>query len=146
MNSLSVSLTVKDGFATMEFYKNAFGAEILYQLGTPETGLHHGEFNIGKTLVYISGEAPEMHANALPEGQMSPSLLSIETEDCDASFKQAVDAGAKVLSEPEDQFWGARAACVIDQWSYRWGLNQKTEDISHEELTKRAMALFSESQ
>jgi len=140
--SLSISLTVSDGFAAMTLYKEAFGAEIVYQLGTPETGLHHGEMNLGSTLVYISGEAPEMHAKALPEGQMSPSLLSIEVDDCDAAFQKAVAAGLKPLAEPEDQFWGARASAVLDPWGYRWGLNQKTEDISHDELTKRAMALF----
>ncbi|MGJ8698077.1 MAG: VOC family protein [Verrucomicrobiaceae bacterium] len=141
-NSLSISLTVRDGFAAMAFYKEAFNAEILYQLGTPETGLHHGEFNIGSTLVFISGEAPEHHAFALPEGQMSPSLLGIEVDDCDTAFQQAVAAGAKILSEPADQFWGYRGSTVVDPWGYRWGISQKIEDVSHEELTKRALALF----
>ena len=140
--SLSLSLTVRDGFAAIAFYKKAFGAVIVYQLGTPETGLAHGEFMIGETLIYISGEAPEHNANALPEGQMSPSLLSIEVADCDCAFQQAVEAGARVLAEPEDQFWGVRAATVIDAWGYRWGISQKIEDLSHEELTKRATALF----
>ena len=142
MASLSVSLTVKDGFAAMDFYKEAFGAEIVYQLGTPETGLHHGEFKIGETLVYISGEAPEHHALARPDGQLSSSLLSIEVDDADAAFAKAVAAGAKVLSEPEDQFWGQRAAAVADPWGYRWGISHLIEEVSHEELTRRAIELF----
>ncbi|MEN8694543.1 MAG: hypothetical protein ACN4GG_08635 [Akkermansiaceae bacterium] len=43
MASLSISLTVEDRFSAMDFYKEAFGAEILYQLGSPETDLAEPE-------------------------------------------------------------------------------------------------------
>ncbi|MGB5750587.1 MAG: VOC family protein [Desulfobacterales bacterium] len=61
----------------------------------------------------------------------------------DAAYKQATAAGAASLSEPEDQFWGSRSAMIKDPFGYRWSLNQKIEEVSPEELVKRAQSLFS---
>ncbi len=81
----------------------------------------------GNTHIYISDEAPDWHAAAMPEGATASCLFSINIEDCDAAYKQATTAGAESLSEPEDQFWGSRSAMIKDPFGYRWSLNQKIE-------------------
>jgi PhnB protein len=141
--TVSLSLTVKDAAAALGFYSEAFGAEELLRMPSPEGDVAHAEFKIGNSLIYISGEAAEWHAFAMPEGAMAACLFSIVTEDCDTAYNRAIQAGAKSLSEPMDQFWGARSAIIKDPYGYRWSFIQKTEDVSPEELERRAQAYFS---
>jgi PhnB protein len=141
--TVSLSLTVKHAAAALSFYSEAFGAEELLRMPSPEGDVAHAEFKIGNTLIYISGEAADWHAFAMPEGAMASCLFSIVTEDCDAAYDRAIQAGAKSLSEPRDQFWGARSALIKDPYGYRWSFIQKTEDVSPEELERRAQTHFS---
>ena len=140
--TVAFSLTVKNGNEALDFYIKAFGAKELYRMPEGDGGLAHAEFMIGNTLIYISDESPEWQAKAMPEGTMSSCLFSIKTESCDTSFKTAVDAGAKSLSEPVDQFYGVRSAMVLDPYGYRWCFSQFLEEVSPEEMAKRAKELF----
>jgi PhnB protein len=141
--TVSFSLTVKDASGALRFYSEALGAEELFRLPTPEGGLAHAEFMIGNTRIYISDEAAEWHAFAMIEGAVAACLFSIMTDDCDASYDRAIKAGAESLSEPKNQFWGTRSALIKDPFGYRWSFIQKVEDVSPEELERRAQALYS---
>jgi PhnB protein len=141
--TVSLSLTVKNTADALKFYAEAFGAEELFRMPTPDGGIAHAEFMIGNTHIYISDEAEEWHAYAMPEGATASCLFSIATENCDAAYRRAVDAGARSLSEPADQFWGMRSAIVKDPFGYRWSFGQMIEEVSAEELARRAEKLFS---
>ena len=136
--TVSLSLTVKDTSAALDFYTRAFGAEELFRMPTPDGGIAHAEFMIGNSHLYISDEAPDWHATAMPDGIMSSCLFAISTDNCDSSFRRAVEAGAQPLKEPEDQFWGTRSGMVKDPFGYRWSLSERIENVSPEELAKRA--------
>ena len=140
--TVSLSLTVKNASEALSFYTKAFGAKELYRMPTPDGGVGHAEFMIGNTKIYISDESPEWHAEAMPEGTKASCLFSIETDNCDDSFKQAVEAGGEVLQQPADQFWGQRSAMIKDPFGYRWRFGQLIEDVSPEELAQRAKELF----
>ena len=141
--TVSFSLTVKDASRALSFYSEALGAEELFRMPSPEGGVAHAEFMIGNSRIYISDEAAEWHAFAMSEGVMASCLFSIITEDCEKSYNRAIKAGAKSLSEPENQFWGAKSAIIKDPFGYRWSFNQKIEDVSPEELERRAKEFFS---
>lgn len=140
--TVSISLTVKDAAQALAFYHAAFGAEERYRMTMPDGSVAHAEFTIGNTLIYISGEAEAWHAYAMPENSMAPCLFSISSDDCDASHERAVNAGAKPLSPPTNQFWGARCSIVKDPFGYRWSFSQRTEELSPEVLSKRAEKFF----
>ena len=143
MPTVSFSLTVKKGSEALAFYEKAFGAETLFRMDAPGGGLGHGEFKIGDTHIYISDESPDWHATAMPDGGTASCLFAIMTDDCDPSYQRALDAGATGLSEPKDQFWGSRSAIVKDPFGYRWSFGQMIEEVSTEELERRAKKLFS---
>ena len=63
-------------------------------------------------------------------------------EDVDAQFQRAVDAGATVVSEPKDQFYGDRSASVKDPFGHLWFLATHKEDLTEEQIRQRAMELF----
>lgn len=140
--TVAFSLTVKNANEALDFYTRAFGAEELFRMPEPDGGVAHAEFMIGNTKIFISDEAPEFHAKAMPEGTLASCLFAIHVEDCDAAFTKAVEAGAEVLTEPTDQFWGMREAMVKDSYGYRWSFGQITEELSPEEIAKRAQELF----
>ena len=139
---MSVSLTVKDAAAALDFYVAAFGAVELFRLPDPDGSIAHAEFMIGNSKVYISGESPEWNAMAMADGAMASCLFALDVESCDEAHQRAVNAGAKSLSEPTDQFWGTRSSMVLDDYGYRWNFNQFIEDVSPEEMAKRAKAIF----
>lgn len=141
--TVSFSLTVKSASSALKFYSEAIGANELFRIPTPEGDVAHAEFMIGNTRIYISDESEEWHAFAMPEGATASCLFSIATEDCEKSYDQAIKAGAESLSEPTDYFWGTKTALIKDPFGYRWAFNQKIEDVSPEELERRAQELFS---
>ena len=63
-------------------------------------------------------------------------------EDCDAVTARAVASGAKVLRPVQDQFYGDRSGTVLDPFGHKWTIATHKEDLSAEELQKRAAALF----
>ena len=142
-STVSFSLTVKDASSALNFYSEALGAEELFRLPTPEGGVAHAEFMIGNTRIYISDEAAEWHAFAMPEGATASCLFSIVIEDCESSYNRAIKAGAESLSEPMNHFWGTRTALIKDPFGYRWSFNQILENLSPEEIARRAQEFFS---
>ena len=140
--TICISLTVKNTAEALEFYARAFNAKELFRMPLPDGGVGHAEFMIGNTRVCISDESEEWHAYAMPDGMAAPCLFAIQVDNCDQAFEQAVTAGAKTLNEPIDYFWGMRSAMVNDPYGYRWALGQRVEEVSPEEMMKRAKDLF----
>lgn len=143
--TVSISLTARDTSAALQFYVDAFGARELFRLPTPQGGVAHAEFMIGNSRIYISDEAEDWFAFAMPLDGTASCLFSIATDDCEKSCRRAIEAGAELLSKPADYFWGTKTALVKDPFGYRWAFNQKIEDVAPEELEKRAQAFFASS-
>ena len=144
--SVTISLTCRRATDALDFYARAFGAKELFRMGGPDGSVAHTAFMIGSALLNISDESPEWHAKPMPEGGSASCLFSIATESCDEAFTRAVEAGATPLNQPNDYFWGKRNAMVRDPFGYRWSFSQHLEDVSPEELSKRAQALMAAKQ
>lgn len=99
---VSVSLTVKDAAQALAFYQEAIGAVETYRLEIPGQGVVHAEFEVAGTKLFISGEAPDWGAQAMPEEVTASCLFTIIVEDCDAWYAKAISAGATSVSEPQD--------------------------------------------
>ncbi len=139
--TLAISLTVNNGSEALDFYAKAFGAKESFRMPMPDGSVAHAEFTIGNSTIYLSEDSPEWHAFSMSEGEKASCLFSLGVESCDEAFAQAVAAGAKPLMEPMDQFWGMRTGMVQDQYGYRWTLRQFLEEVSPEEMMKRAQAM-----
>lgn len=140
--SVILSLTCADPVAALDFYTRAFGAKELFRLEGPGGELAHAEFTIGNTRIMLSGPEPGSAALAPPTDHSSHCSFAIMVDHCDEAFGQAKAAGIEVISEPQDQFYGLREAQVRDPEGYRWHLGQVLEELSPEEIKKRARALF----
>ena len=134
-------LIIKDAASAIEFYKKAFGATELERMADPDGKVRHAEIKIGNSPIMLADEFPEMGARSPQSFGGSPVSFYLYVEDVDAVFSQAVAAGAKVLAPVEDQFYGDRRGAVTDPFGHVWYIATHKEDVSPEEMRKRAAAL-----
>ena len=126
----------------IEFYKEAFGAKELVRLPSPDGKVMHAEIKIGDSPVMLSDECPDWDAlSPLARGGTTVSIV-LYVEDVDAVVNRAVAAGAKAVMPVTDQFWGDRMGTVIDPFGHKWSVATHVEDVSPEEMSTRAAALF----
>jgi len=136
-HTVTAGLVVKGGKRAIEFYKTAFGATELGVMLGPDGSVMHAEFKIGDTKLHLADELPAMGALSPQTLGGSPVSLNIYTEDCDAMFKRAVDAGAKATAPPADMFWGDRYCKITDPFGHNWAILTHIEDVSMQEMEKR---------
>jgi PhnB protein len=133
-------LIVKNAAPAIEFYKKAFGATELLRMTQPDGRIGHAEIRIGDSPIMLADEFPEMGAKSPESFGGSPVSIMLYVEDVDTVFKQAVEAGAKVTRPVKDQFYGDRSGGVTDPFGHQWHIATHKEDVSPEEMHKRAAA------
>ena len=130
-------LIAKGAGKLIDFMKEAFGATEKMRMGGPDGTIGHAEVQIGDSVVML-GDASDMFP-------ASAATLLVYVDDCDAVYKRALVAGATSEREPEDQFYGDRSAGVKDALGNRWYIHTHIEDVSPEEMEKRAAAAMAQS-
>ncbi|KAA3605484.1 MAG: VOC family protein [Planctomycetota bacterium] len=133
-HTITPYLKVRNVGGLLEFVQQAFDAKVVEVLN-PNGDVRHAEVQIGDSRLMM-GECQPGHDPV-------PAMMYLYVEDVDAWFQRAVKAGAEVLDPPEDQFYGDRSGGVIDSWGNRWYLATHIEDLSQEEMDRRA-ALWSQ--
>ena len=141
-HSVTPYLIVDDGSRALEFYKKAFGAVELFRLEMPDGRLGHAEFTVGDSHVMLADEFPEMEALAPKTVGGTAVSLMIYTEDADAMFARALEAGAVALRPVADQFYGDRSGMLKDPFGHKWSIATHMEDVSAAELERRSQAMF----
>jgi len=135
-------LIISQAAKALEFYKEAFGARELMRLTSPQGQVAHAEIIIGDSRLMLADEFPEWDARSPQTIGGSPVFIALYVEDVDAVISRAVAAGAKLLKPIENQFYGDRSGCVTDPFGHKWSVATHIEDLSPEEMKKRAAALF----
>jgi PhnB protein len=144
-NSLTTYITVKDTVKAIEFYKKAFGAKETGRITMSDGSIGHAELEIGNSKLWLADENVQW-GNLSPETlHGSPVSLCLYVDDADKVYANAVKAGAKVLEgmEVKDQFHGDRSGSLTDPFGYKWVIGTHIEDVSFQEMQKRADRLFS---
>ena len=133
-------LIIKGAAGAIEFYKKAFGATELFRMTQPDGRVGHAEIKIGNSPIMLADEFPEMGARSPQSLGGSPVSILLYVEDVDALAGQAIAAGAKVTRPVKDQFYGDRSGSFEDPFGHHWHIATHKEDVSAEELEKRAAA------
>jgi len=133
-------LIIKGSARAIEFYKKAFGATELMRMAQPDGRIGHAEIRIGNSPIMLADEVPEMGHRSPQSLGGSPVSILLYVEDVDALFNQAVSAGAKVQKPVQDQFYGDRIGGVTDPFGHVWYIATHKEEVSPEEMRKRAAA------
>jgi PhnB protein len=137
-HTVSPYLAVEDAAAAIEFYKRAFGAKERVRMDAPGGKIGHAELEIGDSVVMLSDPFPQSSTKPPKELGGTSTSVMLYVEDVDEVFKQAVDAGAKVTMEVENQFWGDRFGSVTDPFGHAWSIATHVEDVPPKEMEERA--------
>ena len=130
-------VTLRNPAAAIELYQKAFDATTTMAMDGPAGSIMHAELSIFGERFMLGSEWSGV--SAAPEGR-SPVNFMIYVPNADEAQRKAVAAGMKLVSEPEDMFWGDRMAKVSDGHGYEWTLAHQVEDVSSEDVKKRAAA------
>jgi uncharacterized glyoxalase superfamily protein PhnB len=125
-------LVVKGVRKLLDFVTKAFDAEVKFQMARPDGEVAHAEFRVGNSMI-MCGSASDQHPPL-------PAMLYLYVTDVDAVFQKAVAAGGEVVRPVENQFYGDRSGGLKDPCGNQWWIGTHIEDVSMEEMAKRAAA------
>ena len=142
-HTVTPCLMVRGADRALEFYRKAFGAEVLDRLTGPDgKSVIHAQIRVGDSFIFLGDEVPGMGGGAPEKYGGSPASLHLYVEDVDAAVERAVTAGAQVRMPVADMFWGDRYAKVADPFGYEWGLATRKEDLTPDEIRRGAEEFF----
>jgi PhnB protein len=131
-------LTVKGAARAIDFYREAFGAVETYRMTGDDGRVGHAEISIGEVTVMLSDEHPEIDVVSPATLGGAGLTLLLPVEDVDITYDRAVAAGAIGVRPPDDQFYGERAATLLDPFGHRWTISHRLEDVSVEQIAERS--------
>jgi PhnB protein len=142
MHTITPHIVVGDAAAAADWYKQILGAEERNRIEVPGGKFMQVELRFGDSAVMLADEFPEA-------GVLSPlsiggtaTVLHLYTDDVDAIWNRALDAGAEVRQPLHDAFWGERYGQITDPFGHRWGLAQHQREVPLDELEEAAAAMF----
>jgi PhnB protein len=143
-HSVTPYLAVEDASKAIDFYKEAFDATESLRMPGPDGKIAHAELQIGDSKLMLSDPFPQSNVRPPSERGGPTGSVFLYVEDVDATFEQAQRAGAEVVSELEDMFWGDRFGTLSDPFGHVWSVATHKEDLSEEEMAERSKAAMAE--
>lgn len=139
-HSITPMLVVNNAAKAIDFYKKVFGAIEITRMGKSALGnkVFYGELKIGNAMMRIRDSLSEAEAESIKHGSTMVEF-DLYVEDADAVVNSAIAAGAKLLKPIEDMFYGDRRGFLEDPFGVKWFVGTRIEDISPEEIKKRAI-------
>lgn len=143
-HSVTPYLIVDGAAEAIRFYERAFGAEEVMRMPMGDNRIAHAEIRIDGSHVMLADEFPDMGLLGPTKRGGATASLMIYLPDVDSAFAGALAAGAREERPPENQFWGDRMGTLVDPFGHRWTLATHVEDVSDEEMRRRAAEAFAQ--
>lgn len=128
---VSPYLYYEDGAAALNFLTSAFGFTERMRLPDEQGRIRHAEVELDGGVVML-GEPGAEHKSPNTLGGKTQSVF-VYVDDVDAHYAHAKEAGATILSEPEDKPYGDRQYGVEDPEGHGWYFGTHVWDVSPEE-------------
>jgi PhnB protein len=133
-------LIIRGAGEAIDFYKKAFGATEVMRIPGPGGKIGHAEIKIGRAVIMLADEAPEMNHKGPQAYGGTPVSLMIYVPDVDTFINRAVAGGAKLTRPVKNQFYGDRSGSLEDPFGHQWHFATHIEDVPPDEMAKRAEA------
>jgi uncharacterized glyoxalase superfamily protein PhnB len=134
-------LLYEDSDAALEFLTSAFGFKEKVRMTDDNGQVNHAEVQLGDGVIML-GTPDKDYKNPKKLGGKTQSIY-VYVDDVDTHFEQAKAAGANIVREPEDQFYGDRNYGVEDPEGHEWYFGTHVRDVSPEEMQAAAGAAAS---
>lgn len=135
-------LRVKGAEAAIRFYTTVFDAAERFRLTEPGGRIGHVELDLGNIVLMLSDEFPEYDCLAPQEPGATGLVIHLHCDNCDELAARAIEAGAVMVREPSDAFYGERSCTIRDPFGHEWMLGHEIEKVEPEEMQRRYTAMF----
>jgi uncharacterized glyoxalase superfamily protein PhnB len=140
----------KDPLAALKWLERAFGFETTSLVTDADGKVAHSEMSFGGGVVSVGGEwgggpigPARMRSPASLDGMGTQFLRITLAEGLDEHCEAARTAGAQIVDEPTDQFYGARTYRALDPEGHVWNFTQDVRVVSAEEMSAATGLKFS---
>lgn len=133
-NTVTPGFSVVGASKVIAFLERAFGGKVVDKYEGPGGVIFHAEVMLGDSVVMLGEAMPETGRGPMPA--MLSYYVDTGTE-CDATYKRAIDAGAKSIAEPKNELYGYRNATVQDPGGNMWSICSIVEQLTHDEIQQR---------
>jgi len=127
-------LMYADAPAAVDFLCSVFGFTEDLRIPMPDGKLGHAEVSLGGNKVMLASTVEAMGTASPRDLPGRASCVLVYVDYVDAHFQTARDAGAKVVSEPEDHFSGDRSYRVEDLEGHMWFFATHVKDVNLEDM------------
>ena len=135
--SLSSAICYRDPKAALKWLEKAFGFETVMLITDAEGNIGHSEMRYGDGIVMVGNEWSADHKSPASIGGKNTQTVHVHlTEDVDKHCARAKAAGAEILQEPADQFYGDRTYRARDPEGHIWTFGQTVKAVTREEAEK----------
>ena len=132
--ALTSALCYRDPKAALKFLEAAFGFDLVMLIEDAEGNLAHSEMKFGDSLIMVGTEWTEKHKSPASIDGFNTQSVHVRLEgDIDAHCERARAAGAEILMEPADQFYGDRTYRCRDPEGHFWTVGAPVRTVSQEE-------------
>jgi len=142
MAAVTPHIVVRDAARAADWYERTLGATTGTRIQHPDGRYLQIELPFGDSQVMIADEFPELGAVSPQTLGGTYGALTLAVDDVDDLWARAIDAGAEEFQPLQDAFWGERRGQIVDPFGHRWGLAQRIEDVTPEEVQRRATELL----
>lgn len=142
-HSITPYLIIRGASRAIDYYTKAFGATEMFRM-EHEGKIGHAELKMGDSVVMLADESPEMGYLGPEAIGGSPVTIMLYVDAVDEVFPRAIEAGGTELRPVEDQFYGDRSGNLRDPFGHVWVIATHVEDVSPEEMERRAAAASKE--
>jgi uncharacterized glyoxalase superfamily protein PhnB len=137
MPRITPHLFYDDVGAAIDWLVNAFGFTVRLRMTDEAGGVVHGEVELKDSLVMLGLTAEnETWESPRTLGDRVSQRLYVFVDEVDAHYERALSAGARIIREPADQFWGDRVYECIDPEGHRWKFAEHLWDVDNRNLKR----------
>jgi uncharacterized glyoxalase superfamily protein PhnB len=129
------ALVYKDNRAALKWLQNAFGFEPSEVLTDAKGNIVHAEMSYGDGVVMIGSEWADWTRSPASLGGKNTQRIHVRVErGIDEHCARAREAGAKIVMEPADQFYGDRTYIAADLEGHHWTFAQPVRAVSARDM------------
>lgn len=125
-------LLYEDVDAAIDWLVAAFGFTEHVRMKGSDGKANHAEVRLGDGVVMMGNPGPG-YQNPRRRGGATQ-LVFVYVDDVDRHFEGAKAAGARILQEPADQFYGDRTYGAEDPEGHQWSFAQHIRDVAPEDM------------
>ena len=111
-------LSVSSGITDIDFYKNAFGAELQWRIDNPDGTVHVAAFLVDDVQFRLHEEGNRTPSPGKAGG--TTVTIALVADDVHAVVAKAITAGAVLVSPVKDYEYGYRQGEIRDPFGHCW--------------------------